>query len=1608
MPDEETLNPWWTDLRHGGMIISPAVLDETFPSGADSVNGRPYQKLRDAWNRFEAWLSSPHSDSGGAAPLYRWLDAVLEDYLGHPADRWQKGPHVDDRFKAETLAGQRLRANRVLMRDGADEPALLLMVDRNSRVGIGRGRRAYANLLHLLRETGHKLGLLTNGVQFRLVYAGLDHDAWVEWDAEAWFAEGERRRQLGGLITLLGEQGMQSRDGLAFPLLDAVETSRDKQGELSQVMGEQVRRAIEIVLAHVDRAARANPELLDDLRHNPETGEPLDEDEWLAALFQAATRVVMRLVVALFAEARDLLPKSLESYYHSYSVEGLFEQLTNAEANEGTSGLEEGRYAWSRLMSLFTLIHEGSSHPDLPVPEYGGTLFRRGDGDARDPILRALAIFESDDFEMPDLAVLKVLRLLKIGRVKAQRGRSARWVSGPVDFSDLRTEYIGMIYEGLLDFQLRQVSEDQGAVVFLDIGQQPALPLSLLAGMDDDALDDLLGTLKSEKAKGPDLSQDEEEDEELEEIEELEEEAEDEDEPDVEREEEDLTEREELRLQVHEWAVRAVKVAGLVREPRGKDPDWDAYEEDCREEAVRLIQQIVAPGEMYLVRSGGTRKGTGTFYTRPQLAVPTTHRTLKPLAYDVQQEDEPPRPPAEILSLKVCDPAMGSGSFPVAALRYLTDALYQSLQYHGHIREAEAGTVISLPFGEKATGEPYEETLPVPPDDERFADMLKARLKRHVVERCIYGVDINPMAVELARLSLWIETMDRELPFEFLDHKLKVGNSLIGCWLDRYRDYPARAWERDAGDSGADYRAVNFSKGEISQRIKDTRNDVVKDELRSWIEARGPQQVMRFGDEQETGREVQEDAREQFERIHDMPRHLREDAYRQWQQGDEVEQLRDAFDRWCAIWFWPMEDESAPRLTPARFHEDDERIAEIAREVAREQKFFHWELEFPDVFTPDSRGFDAVLGNPPWETVQPETREFFTRYDPIYRTRGRQEALDVQEELFERDPDIERRWLRYVSGIKGLSNWVKEGADPFDFPLRGKGQKAVKETWERIRNRREGIAHQDHPFRHQGGGKVYTYKLFLEVSHHLMREGGRLGMLVPSGLYTDMGSGDLRELFLEECRWEWLFGFENRKGIFRIHRSFKFCPIIIKRDGRTDELRAAFMRHDLEDWEDRDPRTLPVSREQVERFSPETLSFLEFTNERELEIADTIYGDNPLLGDEGPDAWNVEFSQELNRTSDRQVFPPLSDWRDQGYAPASYGRWANDEGEIALPVYEGRMVGQFDFSKKGWVSGRGRGADWRVIPWNDKQMEPQYMMSENEYLRHDKVIRAPRITYMRVGSATNTRTMIATVITTLPSCDKAPTISGLDIASSLHLCAYLNSFAYDFVMRRKCGSLTLDFHTVSATPSPRAVPAESRSRLVKCAAELAMPHRMFAREWLRLRAEYPGLEETPWQQLWAIDDARRLRLRCMIDAIVAELYGLSYDDFAYILRIDPDDPKGFWRVDKNLPEEQRQTTLTVQAFRHLKDVGLEAFCERGWELPEHARRFREDRQQFVWEATEDWSDCERHAHNIIGEAGWADFQRELEAIARGEPLADPTRDQQELPDMPDGPQGRLL
>ena len=490
--------------------------------------------------------------------------------------------------------------------------------------------------------------------------------------------------------------------------------------------------------------------------------------------------------------------------------------------------------------------------------------------------------------------------------------------------------------------------------------------------------------------------------------------------------------------------------------------------------------------------------------------------------------------------------------------------------------------------------------MPFPPDDpqrgDTFADRIKALLRRHVVERCIYGVDINPLAVEFARVSLWVETLDPELPFSFLDHKIKVGNSLVGCWFDQYRDYPLKAWEREGGDDkhpvGCSIQPESWSKA-----IKNRLQQEIKRSLREWIDANGPQMQFEFAEE-EAPAITHDEFATVLEQLHSLPMtpegiEERESLYRKEFLYDEpIHRLKQALDMWCAIWFWSSQQiEECP--TPGTFSRKPSPKAtnEIVR-LAQKYRFFHWELEFPDVFQTQGSGFDALVGNPPWDSAKPKSHEFFSDFDPLYRTYSKEDGKAKQVALFQADSTIEIAWLNYSSDFAALSNWVgtvfnpvgyyprtADGPSPFNLMEKGpQWRKSDKyhAKWKVMRNDRTGYVDPKHPFRHQGGADVNLYKLFLEVSFDLLKSGGRLGMIVPSGLYSDSETYALRTLFLEKSAWDWLFSFENKKKIFDIHGSFKFASIIIERSTDTKPFKTAFMVHDLDLWERPDPPSIRV------------------------------------------------------------------------------------------------------------------------------------------------------------------------------------------------------------------------------------------------------------------------------------------------------------------------------------------------------------------------------------------------------------------------------------------------
>ena len=254
---------------------------------------------------------------------------------------------------------------------------------------------------------------------------------------------------------------------------------------------------------------------------------------------------------------------------------------------------------------------------------------------------------------------------------------------------------------------------------------------------------------------------------------------------------------------------------------------------------------------------------------------------------------------------------------------------------------------ITLPFGTPATGKDSDTTVPLPPDDpnrgEEFAERVQALLRRHVVERCIYGVDINPLAIEFARVSLWVETLDPELPFSFLDHKIKVGNSLVGCWLDRLEDYPIKAWERLGGRWVP--KESERSESKVPQRAKESVNDAtgdgrIKPVVREGIESKVPASsrwdspTMKL-----TSESVVTLARTEFGKLHELPMSDPDERERLLAQACrrqcDARDLKNALDAWCSIWFWPTDSEPLPFIpTPFTFHEPKPDKSAVVEELA--------------------------------------------------------------------------------------------------------------------------------------------------------------------------------------------------------------------------------------------------------------------------------------------------------------------------------------------------------------------------------------------------------------------------------------------------------------------------------------------------------------------------------------------------------------------------------------------------------------------------------------------------------------------------------------------------
>lgn len=874
---------WLRLIEISGPFLSMPVLQRIFPQGLDAHDSERLRRLRAA---FEEW----QDNQGGIAPdpeiHQEWVRFVLHETLGWDPDELGEslicsGEELGLSDPPDPAGAGFFPDLAIVNPPGTPEggsPRVLIRILNPDQPLEKRLSKTDPNITpalamaDMLRAHGVKLGLLTNGEQWMLVHAPVgETSSFISWYAPIWL---EEPITLRAFCSLLGPRllfGVPDEDCLEALFAESAVNQQD----LILQLGYQVRTAVEVLIRSLDQEDKTqNRRLLADM--DPKT------------LYSAALTVMMRLVFLFSAEERKLIRIAEDPIYLAhYSMSTLREQLQKEADRYGEEILEYRRDAWFRLMATCRAVYGGVRHDRLWLIAYGGHLF---DPD-RYPFLEGRPEGSSwrdtpaDPLPVNNRTVLHLLSALQIIREKAPG-------AGPVQarrlsFRALGIEQIGHVYESLLDHTAIRAEQTMlGLHGAKD--QECELSLSQLEALREKGEKPLVDFLKKQTKR----------------------------------------------------SVSALKKAlagpGEVDNDRLLVAcDSDPALKDRVLPFANLLRTdtlgypvVITAGSLF-VTQGTDRRTTGTHYTPPGLTEPVVRHTLEPLVYHGPAQGSPPaqwrlKSAREILALKVCDMAMGSGAFLVQTCRYLAQRLTEA--WNAAEAAAPNGEQVKTPEGDLTGGDGEEYPLPADPE-ERYAIALRV-----VAERCLYGVDKNPMAVEMAKLSLWLVTLSRDKPFTFLDHALKCGDSLLGVDANRLINW-----------SATDTQAQGYRP--------------LKKQIDAAIRLRKSLKSCRTLDISDLRRKeaIHQDAETRIQRLKLAGDLIVAPFLMSGTKGQKEEKRRLFYSFFTAF----------------ELKDQDAELQAQADAILGGHTPFHWPLEFPEVFLNGKQeGFDAVVGNPPFQGGQ--------------------------------------------------------------------------------------------------------------------------------------------------------------------------------------------------------------------------------------------------------------------------------------------------------------------------------------------------------------------------------------------------------------------------------------------------------------------------------------------------------------------------------------------------------------------------------------------------------------------------------------------------------------
>ncbi|WP_242333115.1 BREX-1 system adenine-specific DNA-methyltransferase PglX [Anaeromyxobacter sp. SG66] len=895
---------WLNLLEVLGPFLAVPVLSEVFPQGLEELDTSRAKRLRGA---YEEWRDAVDADDPDLDKLHEaWIDEVLRTALDADDQLLKAGKDVPASVvqlpEHDTIITPELVFVDPTHGGAPIAPIHVFPPDTDLSASMKFGGLSCSpgdRMALYLRSLNKPFGVVTNGERWMLVHAPTGQVAtFASWYARLW---GQEPATLRAFASVLGVRRFFAPEQDRLPAL--FERSTKHQDEVTDALGDQVRRAIEVLVQALDRADQdRNRELLRDVKPQE--------------LYEAGLTVMMRLVFLLAAEERGLLLLGEPRYDSFYAVSTLRMQL-RAESDEI---LERRRSAWSRLLAVFRAVFGGIEHPTLRLPAMGGSLF---DPD-RFPFLEgrlkgtSWRQHRAEPLPIDDRTVLLLLEA-----IQTFEGRT-------LSYRALDVEQIGHVYEGLLERTVSRVED---------------VTLELEAGAQAKDARVTLGELESARREGPAT----------------------------------VTRLLVERSKRSESAIRNALAADV--EPQLSAHLLSACRGDVKlrdrlEPYVRLLRTdpwgypLVHPKGAFVVVLGADRRETGTHYTPKSLTERIVEETLTPLVYIGPAQGAPRaewklKTPEQLLDLKVCDPAMGSGAFLVQACRFLSARLVEAWA----IEEA-AGRVVDL------TGRIHEARTTI----EKMAPGVEERAeyaRRIVAERCLYGVDLNALAVELAKLSLWLVTLSKGRPFGFLDHNLRRGDSLLG--ISRLEQLTQLSLDPSATRQGRLFgKAIERAVAEAVELRRKLREIPIRD-IRD-VEAMAT---------------LDADARKRLEAAE-----LLADAFVGAifaADGGDIETRITALAA------------DADRVVKGEERPTDTLAKRTAKDLAKDspsggaRRPFHWPLEFPDVFQGPSPGFHAFLGNPPFlggKRITGVTGDAYRNWLVAHIAEGRRGSADLVAYFF--------------------------------------------------------------------------------------------------------------------------------------------------------------------------------------------------------------------------------------------------------------------------------------------------------------------------------------------------------------------------------------------------------------------------------------------------------------------------------------------------------------------------------------------------------------------------------------------------------------------------------